>query len=70
MKLVLRKKKPESDSYKYILDENRITVRRFSDRTEALTFLKSYDPNYKLSDWECITFKKFKEELEIHGTLV
>ncbi len=70
MKMVLRTKNPDDMSYKYILDDNYITVKRFENRTEAFAFLKENYPNFKISDWECITFKKFEEELKICKILV
>lgn len=69
MKLVIRKSKPDLNSCRYILDENRITVKRFINRTEGLKFLKEYDHNFKPSDWEFIPFQQFEEELKMFGTL-
>lgn len=65
MKLVLRRKHHESNSYRYIINDDYITVKRFESRKEALQFLKHTIPkeNFKLSDWECITLKQFEEEL-------
>ena len=76
--VVLRSRK-DNGKYRYIHDENMITVKTFDTEKSAFKFLNEYSHNlipqgkdnkFLETGWECITFKDFKEELKIHGAIV
>lgn len=78
MKVVLRLRK-DNGKYRYIHDENMITVKTFDTEKSAFKFLNEYahnlipqgkDNKFLETGWECITFQDFKEELKIHGAIV
>lgn len=73
MKVVLRSRK-DNGKYRYIHDENMITVKTFDTEKSAFKFLNEYshskDNKFLETGWECITFQDFKEELKLHGAIV
>ena len=78
MKVVLRAKK-ENGKYRYIHDENMITVKTFDTEKSAFKFLNEYAHDlmaqgkcnkFLETGWECITFQDFKKELKLHGAIV